>query len=189
MLKNYFKTAYRNLLRNKGYSLINILGLSLGIACSLTLFLVIKYELSFDTHHTNVEKIWRINMHITREGETTFNSGGPSPLADAVRSEYPEIEKVSSVFYRNGGLVRVETGNKNGDRPLYQEERGFAFVQPEYFEMFDVNFKEGSSKAMAAPYNAVISESLAKKYFGNSSAINQTLLVDNQIKLNVTGVF
>src|SRR6187549_5111 len=107
MLKSYFLTAYRTLTRNKTYSTINILGLSISIASCLILFYIIRYELSFDTFHTSREKIYRIvNEEHSDEG-IDYGTGIPAPLPDAVRLDFPQLKQVATIFSIPGSQIDV----------------------------------------------------------------------------------
>jgi putative ABC transport system permease protein len=189
MFKNYITTAFRNLLRNKSYTIINVLGLSLGIACSLVLFLVIRHELSYDRFHAKADRIYRINSHITRGGQTHHMPATPAPMANTVRNDVAGVEKVTFVHYANSGLVKVTgTENTSANDKLYREESGIAYIDPDYFDIFDIQWKEGNANVLKDPYSVVLSEALAEKYFGDKPALGQVLLLNNTIKAQVNGV-
>src|SRR5215213_9411711 len=135
MFKNYFKTAVRNLLRNKGYAAINIIGLSIGIAACLLIFLVVQFELSFDNYHAKKNKIYRVLSEFdTPEGK--FHSAGvPFPVGPQLRIDYPQIEKVAGIYGVNHDQITVE---QPGTAPKkFMEDRGIFFAEPEFFQMFD----------------------------------------------------
>ncbi len=106
MLKNYFQTALRNLGRNRTYSVVNIVGLAVGIAAVILIFLVIQFELSFDNFHKNKDRIYRLVSVPYREG-TGFkaSAGVPLPVADGLRDDYPQLEKVAAVFGRDAQIT------------------------------------------------------------------------------------
>ncbi len=186
MLKNYLKIAVRNLLRHKAYSFINIAGLAIGMACSLMLFLLIKFELSFDAFHRKAERLYRINTVVTRPEGKAYQTGTPSPFSAALRHDFPELEKVTVVDYDYEGLVTIlEAGNA----PVcYKEKSGVAFIEPDFFDMFDFAWSAGDPKTLAEPNNVALTEALAKKYFPDGAAIGKTLRLNNKLDLKVTGI-
>jgi predicted permease len=185
MFKTYFLTSWRHLLRNKGYAIINILGLSLGIACSILIFVLIRYHSSFDTFHPEADRIYRIITEFHDEG-ITRNAAVPVPVGKAFRSDYTFAEKVARVVYYPNMLVALP-----GRTPLgkFQEENGVAFAEPEFFDIFHFPTVEGSAQAaMADPYGALITQKLARKYFGDAEAVGQRIRFNNHIDYVVRGV-
>ncbi len=189
MVKNYIKTAFRNLLRNRSYTIINVLGLSLGIACSIVLFLVVRHELSYDKYHTKADRIYRINSHITRDGQTNHIPATPAPMVEAVRNDLSGVERATFIHYVNSGMVKVTANSDVAlQEQLFLEESGIAYIDPDYFSIFDVKWLEGSPAVLNEPYSAVISEQLARKYFGEGPALGRRILLNNRIKVQVNGV-
>src|SRR4051812_37102200 len=136
MLKNFLKTALRNLWRKKGSTLINIVGLSLGIAGSLVLFLIVSRHATFDNFHSKADRIYRISHSSKNNDGERFTAGCPNTLPDALRNDFPELEEVVFTSYRSGALVLIPQGN--GEAPKkYEEERGVVFTQPSFFRVFD----------------------------------------------------
>ncbi|PVH26169.1 ABC transporter permease [Sphingobacterium corticibacter] len=169
MIKNYIKIAWRNLLKNKGYSSINILGLAIGLACCLLVVLYIQDELSFDHYHAKKERIYRV-VHDWKEknGEETHQIWGNAPVGDALQADFPEIEKVVQF----SGQISILL--KHGDK-AFQEENVFC-MDSTAFDVFSWQFIAGDPKtALIAPYSIVLTEKLAKKYFGHSNPIGQTI--------------
>src|SRR5882757_6090080 len=114
MLRNNFKLLFRSLWRNKSFSLLNISGLAVGIAVSLLIFLLIRYELSFDGWHSNRDRIYRvISVEAYRNGTTSYDGCAPTPLADALRREFPQAEQVAHVW-RAGKWPFILPGVKGG---------------------------------------------------------------------------
>ncbi|MEQ9008117.1 MAG: permease prefix domain 2-containing transporter, partial [Ekhidna sp.] len=137
MFKNYFITSIRFIKREKVYALMNISGLALGIACALIIYKILDHELSYDTHNTNYDQLYRvINEEITTEGKV-FWSGQVQPLAAALRNDFPSLN-ASMTFYEKEGLIAIE--NQNGSLTKYQEEDGIVFVEPEFLDLFTLNF-------------------------------------------------
>jgi len=136
MIKSYFKTIVRNLWRNSPHTSINVLGLALGITCSLVLYLMISYFSGFDKFHANYDKIYRVFTAVNTEGgEKTYSPGMPSPLPDAMREEFPELDKGVFIYSKYGKtLVGVEDV-QNGLR--YFEVGGkIVYAETSYFDIF-----------------------------------------------------
>ncbi|ADB40594.1 ABC transporter permease [Spirosoma linguale] len=187
MLKNYFTTALRVLRRNWNYTIINVVGLTFGLACCLVLFLAIRYELSYDRHHANADRTYRIITYNRNSGGDGRNTGIPLPALAALRNDFPELtHQVTMAYELYGGLVRVQ--DRQGNK--FQEKEGvIAFVEPEYFRLFDYQWANGSPKtAVSNPQTAVLSEQMAQKYFGNVDPIGKTIRIDNKVDFVVTGV-
>lgn len=175
MFKNYFKIAWRNLLKKKVYSFINIVGLGVGMACCVLIFMFVQDELSYDNYHENADRIYRVT-HGTKspEGQTEGSEAYPfwvwgnAPVGPALKLDFPEIEKVVQFSGRADILFTV------GDN--IQQEDGIFFMDSTVFDVFSWNLIEGNPKtALAAAYSVVLTETTAKKYFGNESALGKTL--------------
>ncbi|MFC3881753.1 ABC transporter permease [Algoriphagus namhaensis] len=175
MLKNYFKIAYRNLLKNKAYSLINILGLGVGMACCVLIFMFVQDELSYDSYHENGDRIYRVihgsvpNDNATEGAEPSpFWVWGNAPVGPALKLDFPEIEKVVQ-FSGRGDLLLGEGDN-------LQQEEGVLFMDSTAFDVFSWKLLEGDPKtALAAPYSVVLTKSTALKYFGEEPALGQAI--------------
>src|ERR1700761_2736474 len=162
MLKNYFKIAWRNLLRHKAFSLINIGGLSIGIAACLLISLYVNYQLSFDDYHIKKDRIVRItNLIRTPESDNVNIALTPTPLATALNHNYPEVETAVR-FEPDAPIIKV-------NNQLFKEDNIYR-TDANVFDVFSYQFIEGNAKqALADPHNMVITASLAKKLFGNTS--------------------
>jgi len=110
MLRNYLKIAIRNLQRNKAYAALNVLGLSVGIAACLLLFVIIRFEKSFDSFHHNSEHIYRLGSEFHNEDDVSYSEGVSFPTASAIRLDFPQIKKVASIYQWGNGIVSVEDG-------------------------------------------------------------------------------
>src|SRR5688572_4326506 len=135
MIKNYFKTALRNLVRNKSYAAINITGLAVGIAACLLIFLVIQYESSFDNFHKKKDRIYRVVSEFKTPDGTFHSPGAPFPVPEVLRIDFPQLNKVAAIF-QDGGLITVQPENKNDPAKKFVED-GVFFAEPQFFEMFD----------------------------------------------------
>ncbi|QHT67799.1 FtsX-like permease family protein [Rhodocytophaga rosea] len=182
MINNYLKTSVRNLSRNKVYSLINISGLALGIVCCLVIFLVVRYELSYDTFHSKADRVYRINTKFLSGG---FASGAPLPVAEALKQDFPEVEEATTAIFRDEGQVTV------GDQ-LYKET-GIAYVAPAFFSILDATWLAGNPKAsLSEPNTVVLTKSIGQKYFGSHTSIEDMVgkfvKISGSSTLQVTGI-
>jgi len=187
MLKNYFKIAWRTLLRQKSYTAINVIGLTLGISAAILIFTLVSYQLSFDTFHPNKDRIYRIVTDLN--SETLAHIGcAPQPLGKAFRNDYAYAEKTARIVYYRNSLVSLP-GEKTPKK--FEEENGIAFTEASFFDIFDFPLTQGDKRtALQNPHSAIITESIAKKYFGSAAntAIGRTLRVNNDINFTITGI-
>lgn len=184
MIKNYLKIAWRNLLRNKSYTAINIAGLTGGIAVCLLIFLVIHFETSFDNFHKNGDHIYRVvSTSKTPEG-INYETGVPFPTADGLRLSYPQLQ-VASIF-KNVGQVSID----NNAQALKKFKEDVYFAEPQFFDVFDFDWLAGDSKtALTEPNTVVLTQDVAEKYFGDwRDAIGKSIKYENKNNLKVTGV-
>jgi len=184
MIKNYLKMAVRNLQKHKFYSFINVIGLSIGISCCMLITLFIIDELNYDRYHEKSDRIFRVTME-SRFGGNDFNMAvTPAPMAAALMADYPEVASVSR--FRSSGTWLIK--KKEGDQNI--KENKVIFADSTVFNIFSIPFIEGNPKTALTKLNSlVLCESLAKKYFGDSSPINKTLILDNNETYTVTGVY
>lgn len=182
MIKNYFLIAIRNLKKYKGYSLINILGLSIGIACCVIIMLYVRNEISFDEYHEKADRIYRIE-YSERFGENEiYNVRTPAHWGPALKNDYPAIENfVRLKPPRSRWMVKYE------DRLFF--EKGFVFADSTIFSVFDFELVRGNPKdVLEAPNTVVLTEEMAQKYFGSEDPIGKTILLDNKHIITVTGI-
>ncbi|HEY0654288.1 MAG TPA: FtsX-like permease family protein [Chryseosolibacter sp.] len=182
MLKNLLKIALRNILKDKTYSAINILGLTIGITCSLFLFLYILHELSYDRYHKNADNIYRIISNVKEPDDAFTWSFVQAPLGEELRDNYPEVQNAVRFF----GTPRTEY--RNGDKKFFEED--FFQTDSTVFDMFTYEFIEGDpATALDAPQSIVLTERIAIKYFGSAkAAIGEALQNQQDQQLKVTGV-
>ncbi|WP_317171584.1 ABC transporter permease [Spirosoma profusum] len=184
MLTNYFKTAWRALRRNWNYTVINVTGLTFGLACCLLLFLAIRYELSYDRHHTNAERTYRVISFYKKSDSDGRNVGIALPALAALRSDYPEIKKQVTLVNETSGVVRI-----NASKKFEEEDATMAFVEPAYFRLFDYNWKSGSPEtSLNNPNTVVLSERMAQKYFGSANPMGKRFRLENRMDFVVTGI-
>jgi ABC-type lipoprotein release transport system permease subunit len=190
MLKTNFKLLFRSLLRNKVFSLLNISGLAVGIAVSLLIFLLIRYELSVDTWHSKRDRIYRvISVEAYRNGTTDYDGCAPVPLADALRREFPQAEEVAHVW-RAGRWPFILPGGKGSDEKLVRADDIY-FADTPLFKIFDIPWLAGSpGAALKEPYTMAISRSQADSWFGRwQDAMGKTVLQGEDRKpYRVTGI-
>jgi len=179
MLKNYFITAIRNLWRQKGNTFLNLSGLTLGIASSLILFMMIRHMSSFDNFQSKRDRIYRVVTESDGNDGKNYTSGVPCVLHTAFRNDFPEAEEVVFTSYDNGGLIALP--QPVGEPKKYQEEHGIIHTQQNFFKIFDRTIIKGdASKTLDQPNEAIISEKLARKYFGDKEALGEIIQFDNK---------
>lgn len=186
MFKSYLTTAFRNLSRYKAYAAINVVGLSIGIAASLLLFLVIQFHTSFDSFHKKKDSIYRVGTVLHNSGEVSYSDGIAFPAAAALRLDFPQIKEVASVF-RNGGQITINEGNK---QPEKFNEDNFFYAEPQFFRLFDFGWLYGNPEAcLKDPNSAVLTQATAEKFFGNwKAAMGKTFTFNNKTPYKVAGV-
>jgi putative ABC transport system permease protein len=182
MLKNLIVIAWRNIRKDKTYSAINILGLTIGVTCSMFLLMYILDELSFDRYHANAANIYRVVSNI-KEPDNAFTwAVAQQPLAPELRDNYPEVKNAVR-FDGFGGKPMF----KNGDKSFYEDN--IYYADSTVFDMFTYPFIYGDANtALDQPFSIVLTEKLATKYFGTDNALGQTLVNQNNETFKVTGV-
>ncbi|HEY0679325.1 MAG TPA: ABC transporter permease, partial [Chitinophagaceae bacterium] len=172
MLYNYIKIAWRNLIRHKGFTIINMMGLTLGLTGCLLIGLFVWDEWQFDKHVVGGENIYRIYEERKNYNSVTYNAPVPPAYATFLKRQYPEVDTTLRIIM-TGDKFLMEVGEKSG-----YEEKGW-FVEPSFFEMFPTKFVKGDpSTALTAPSTIVISEELSKRYFGNEDPMNKLVSID-----------
>ena len=188
MFKNYFKTAFRNLAKNKIFSLINVSGLSIGISSALVIYLIVSYDLSFDKFEKDRDRIYRVVSDFTFSGQPYHNSGATYPMATAIQKDLTGIENVTH-FY-TGDEVKIGIPGKSD--PVFKKQANLVFVDDNYFSLLPYEWLAGSSKtAMNQPYQTVLSESNAKIYFPKlepTEIIGKEIIFNDSVLTKVTGV-
>lgn len=185
MIRNYLKIALRNIQRRKSYSIINILGLTFGLASCLIIFCVVRYHLSFDNYHEESNRIYRIVSEIHQD-DINYLPSVANPLGKAFRDEYTLADKVGRICTFKKKIIALDL---NGEIKKFQE-RQIAFPELEFFDLFTYELLNGDIKtALTEPHTAVLAERIAKKYFGDENPINKTFRLDNRIDFRITGVF
>lgn len=186
MIKNYLTIALRNIKRNLSYSAINILGLALGITCSLVLYLMITFYTSFDDFHENKDRIYRVVSSSDNNGRTDFGAGVPVPLPEAISNDFSGVQHVLFISGSYNGLITVEN---NGSRKIFEQEDGFAFTDSTYFTFFNRKILAGDYKiGLQEPNQVLLSKKIAEKFFGDRNPLGESIRLNNKIDLKVTGI-
>ena len=182
MFKNFLKTAIRTLLKNKFYSLLNIAGLAIGIACTILITLFIQNEFSFDSFHEKVDRIYRIDSDIKINDTAMEIAQLPAPAAETFMNEYPEIENAVRFRLQGGFIMKY--------KDVSFKEFGIAYTDSSFFDIFSFKVLQGNpSKALAAPFSMAISKTMAEKYFGKENPIGKIIRVNNYEDYQVTAVY
>ena len=176
MLLNYLKIAFRHYRRQKGFTLINMFGLTAGIASCLVIFVFVRHEMSYDSFRPDLDRIYRVAVGSPDQGSATISA----PVARVLKDNFPEVESVARILRLSPGLV------SRGEVRFFEDRRMYA--DGELFEILGIPFVEGiPAGSLDSPDAVVISESVAKRYFGDQSALGE-ILSFNGTDLEVTGV-
>ena len=189
MINNYLKTAFRNLNKRKGYSVLNILGLAIGITCCLLIFQYVSYERSYDTFAPKEKQIVRLRLDSYQQGKLAWQSATSYPgIGPALKKDYPEVQNFCRLIDNNLILANAQTNVK------FKETKGY-YADPSAIDMLGLKMmKVNSGKVLDEPNVIIISETMAKKYFGNTDAIGKQLEVRDgnapkDYNYEITGVF
>ena len=190
MIRNYFKIAWRSLQKNKLQTVINLLGLTVGTVCCLSILVYVFAQFGYDDQFSDSSSIYRINTSIKEHNGGLASAGSSPPIAFTMKEDFPEVAEACRVVYfgeGNAGLLRnLESGES------FYESRGY-LADSTFFDLFNYPLLEGKSEtALNAPNSIVLSQVLAKKLFGNQSVLNKTLVLgsgEEEQNLTVTGVF
>ena len=182
MLKNYFTIAWRNLVKNKAFTAINIAGLAIGTATCLVIMLFVQDELSFDRFNEKADQIVRVVFRGTMNGEKMKESGLGAPVAPTLRSDYPEVLDATRLLQYGSPKIVV------GDKTF--KDANFAYVDSNFFNVFTLPLIKGDAKtALVEPYNVVITQAISEKYFGKADPIGKILNFKDAHQLyKITGV-
>jgi len=181
MIKNYIKTAFRSLMKNKGFTFINVLGLALGLATCLLIVFYVFDELSYDRYNVNADRVFRLNDEIKFGGVQNPYAITPAPAAAALKADFPEIEQVARFRNRGGNKVKKGTQNIQEDRMVYADNS--------IFDVFTLPVISGNpTNALKDPHTVVITEDIAKKYFGSTNVVGQVLTFNDTSQFKITAV-
>lgn len=179
MLKNYFTTAIRNLWRQKASTVINISGLTLGIATSLVLFLLVRSQTDFDKYHSKFDRIYRAVLQSDGNNGKNYSTGVQPVFWEAFKNDFPEAEAVIFTSYRAGEMVTIR--QPQGEPKKFGDDNNLVFTQPGFFKIFDRKILIGDvNKVLQQPNEAVISKKAAIKFFGKEDAIGEALTFEDK---------
>jgi len=181
MFKNYLKIAFRNIIKQKAYSLINIFGLALGLTACILVSLYIWQDFSYDNYHQNSDWLYRLTTHTTDPAGNYSLLQSSARIAPAIKQEFPEIDKIARVYFSDDNLLDFD-GTK-----FYEKE--VIFADEDFFEMFSYNTIMGNQdEFLKRKDTAVISQNLAHKYFGDESPVGNVIKYNDKLNLEVVGV-
>ncbi|MCL4511471.1 MAG: ABC transporter permease [Bacteroidetes bacterium] len=187
MLKNYLKIAFRNILRNKVYSFINIAGLAVGMAACITIFVYVQHEYSYDSFNKKADRIYRINERMNLNGKSIKVALSPATLGPFLLDEFPQIES----------MVRLDAFDlisSIGSPPLRYREKvlrasHFVLADSTFLDVFSFKMVQGNPEsALDAPFSVVLTKEAAQKLFGGENPIGKSIIYDNKFHFTVTGI-
>ena len=194
MISNYLKIAWRNLRKNKIFSFINILGLSVGLTCCMLIAFYLQHELSYDTQHKNGKQLYQLGTIFIREGKNERSPNTPAPMAAMLQQSFPEIIKTTRLvrLFADDKTLMQYTTPKNEVRSFY-ETTGFV-ADSTFFQLLTYDFKEGNpATALTESNSVVLSEEIANKMFGKEPALNKIIHIsgnsNGDYNFKITGVF
>ena len=192
MLKTYFTIAYRNFIRNKIFSLINVLGLSIGISSALVIFLIVHYDFSFDKFEKDGSRVYRIVTDLSFAGNPIYISGVTSPLPAVVKNEVSGIDETIG-FHQFNGNAKVHVPRKNTEKPFQvNHQSDIIFADPAYFKLVPYEWLVGKPETtLTEPFKVVLTEGRAKIYFPSlpySEIIGKQIVYDDSVTATVSGI-
>jgi len=179
MLKNYIKIAVRSILKQKGYTIINVGGLTLGLSVCLLIYLYVKEEVSFDKQHSNTENVYRLLRIGNLNGEPYKIAVTSSPFAEALINDFPQEVESTTRILRVSGLVSFEDKHFIEDKLMLADSN--------FFDFFSFPLELGDpNSVLALPNSVILTKETAVKYFGKEDPINKIITVDNQLEFIVS---
>jgi len=179
MLKNYFKTAFRSLVRNKSYATINIAGLAVGIAVCVVIFIIIQFQTSFDNFHSKKDRTYRVltEYHNIDAATISYGKNVPFPLPTGLKTAFPQLEQVAPIYASHNDELQVLDGN---GAPLknFKEQNGVFYTSPSFFNIFNFPLLAGSYESLKDPNNVLLTKETADTYFGDwKTALGKTIKI------------
>ncbi|WP_345948230.1 ABC transporter permease [Mucilaginibacter sp. PAMB04274] len=191
MLKNYFRTAVRSLLKNKVFTLINIVGLAIGISAAIVIYLVVQYDFNFDKAHPNGDRIYRVVSNFNFQGMQGYNSGVPAPLGEAVASQVTGLAQAAPFFMYDYNTKVSITGSQP-QPAVFKKQKQIILTDGSYFKLIKYKWLAGSAnQSFKQPYKVVLTQSRAKLYFpnlNNASIIGKIITYNDSVKVTVSGI-
>src|SRR5450432_8151 len=180
MFKNYFKTAFRSLIRNRNYTIINIAGLAVGIAVCMMIFIIIQVQTSFDDFHSNKDRIYRVltEYHHADAATIAYGKDVPFPMPQELKTAFHQIEQVAPIFASHDDKLLIPDDNGTTIKQ-FKEDKGVFFTGSSFFKMFDFPLLAGSHESLKEPNNVLLTKEIAEKYFGDwKTAIGKTIKLE-----------
>jgi ABC-type antimicrobial peptide transport system permease subunit len=177
MFKNYFKTAFRSLTRNRNYTIINIAGLAVGIAVCMMIFMIIQFQTSFDGFHSKKDRIYRVltESHHADAATISYAKNVPFPMPQGLKAEFPQIEQIAPVYASHNDELQVLNANGTPVKN-FKEPGGVFYTSPSFFKMFDFPLLAGSYESLKDPNNVLLTKEIAETYFGDwKTAMGKTI--------------
>ncbi|HVX26670.1 MAG TPA: ABC transporter permease [Parafilimonas sp.] len=177
MFKNYFKTAFRNLSRNRNYTVINIAGLAVGIAVCMVIFMIIQFHTSFDNFHSKKDRIYRVltEYHHADVATTSYTKNVPFPMPAGLKTAFPQLEQVAPVYASHNDQLQVLDDN-GAPVKNFKEQSGVFYTTPSFFKIFDFPLLAGSYTSLKDPNNVLLTKEIAETYFGDwKTALGKTI--------------
>ena len=165
MFKNYFKTSFRSLIRNRNYTIINIAGLAVGIAVCMMIFIIIQFQTSFDNFHSKKDRIYRVLTEYHNGDAANTGKDVPIPMPEGLRTTFAQIEQVATVWASHNDNLLIPDNNGKTIK-TFKEDKGVFFTGPSFFKMFDYPLIAGSFESLKDPNNVLLTKEIAEKYFG-----------------------
>lgn len=177
MIKNYFKTALRSLMRNRTYTIINIAGLAVGVAVCMMIFIIIQFQTSFDNFHTKKDRIYRVltENHQADAATVSYEKNVPFPMPAGLKTAFPQIEQIVPVYASHNDELQVLDGNGTPVKN-FKEQSGVFYTEPSFFKIFDFPLLAGSYASLKDPNNVLLTKEIAETYFGDwKTAVGKTI--------------
>ena len=188
MFRNYLKIAWRNIIRHKTYSVINVAGLAVGFAAFLLIFLVVRYEQSFDQFHVHKNQLFRLIRVARNAAHEGYRTGVPFPVAPGLRSSLPQITNAGAIV-PNDFVQVIIRNSEDGAAKRFREEHGIFFAEPQFFDMFSFPIVAGEYRnALKLPDNVLLTQALGDKYFGHWQTATGKMLKMDGIQMRVCGI-
>jgi putative ABC transport system permease protein len=191
MFRTYIKTSLRSLWKHSNYALINVFGLSAGIGVCLVIFIIIRFEMSFDNFHAKKDRIFRVltEYHHSDVANVFYGKAVPYGMPDGIKAHFPELEQVVPLYGDENDQILVLNGEGQTIKK-FKEEKGVFLTRPAFFDVFDFPWLAGNAAtALKDPNSAVLTQETAEKYFGNwKSAMGKTIKWNDHDLLKITGI-
>jgi len=179
MFKNYFKTAFRSLTRNRNYTIINIAGLAVGIAVCMMIFIIIQFQTSFDNFHSKKDRVYRVltQSHNADASTISYAKNVPFPMPEGLKTAFPQLEQIAPVYASHNDELQVIDDNGTPVKN-FKEQSGVFYTSPSFFNMFNFPLLAGSYESLKDPNNVLLTKEIAETYFGDwKAALGKTIKI------------